>query len=269
MIFQKRSSLRMIRRALVHQRCRAILQNPVHDVRVPGNPTDVRRAPVNVVFPQIEDVLAGQIRLHRVAARGVHQAFGFSRRPRRIEDVQRILGIQFLRRTLRSAFAISSCHQWSRPACISTGEPERRYTTTFFTVGHCAIASSTVAFSFTSLPRRYDVSWVRIATHCESFTRSTIALAANPPKITECTAPIRAQARMRNGQLRRHAHVHRNPVALFDPEALQRIRKPLHLGMQLAEGQPPNLARLAFPQDSPSSPRARWPHAGPRSCNKG
>src|SRR5271163_4911328 len=33
-----------------------------------------------------------------------------------------------------------------------------------------------------------------MATHVESFTRSAMALAANPPKMTEWTAPMSAQA---------------------------------------------------------------------------
>ena len=53
----------------------------------------------------------------------------------------------------------------------------------------------------------------------------------------------------RNRQLRRHPHVNCNAIALLNSQPLQRIRKPLHLCVQLAETQPPHLARLTLPQN--------------------
>ena len=38
-----------------------------------------------------------------------------------------------------------------------------------------------------------------MATQVASLTRSTIASAAKPPKITECAAPMRAQASIATG----------------------------------------------------------------------
>ena len=55
-------------------------------------------------------------------------------------------------------------------------------------------ASSTVFFSGTILPRRYEPSQVTTKRLFPSTTRSAMAAAEKPPKITECTAPIRAQA---------------------------------------------------------------------------
>src|SRR6202012_3714734 len=52
-----------------------------------------------------------------------------------------------------------------------------------------------------------------------------------------------------NGQLRRHAHVDGNAVALLNAQALERVRKALYFCMQVAEGQLANLSWLAFPQD--------------------
>ena len=92
------------------------------------------------------------------------------------------------------ASAISSCHQKSRPSCIVTSQPVRFKTTHFSTVGDLSIAASALAFSGICLPRRQPASAVMIILALASLLRSAMASAANPPKTTEWTAPIRAQA---------------------------------------------------------------------------
>ena len=89
---------RPVRCALVHQHRRAIRQRPVNDIRMAGNPTDVRGAPEDVVVLEIEHPLGGGVRLGEVAAGGVQDALRFARRPRGVEDVQRILGVHRLGR---------------------------------------------------------------------------------------------------------------------------------------------------------------------------
>ena len=59
-----------------------------------------------------------------------------------------------------------------------------------------AIASSTLSLSGTTLPRRQEPSQVMIILESASCTRSVMAWAEKPPKITEWGAPIRAQASM-------------------------------------------------------------------------
>ena len=85
----------------------------------------------------------------------------------------------------------------SRPATISTGWPVRWSTMTCFTVvGGCDAdwsAASTFFLSGNGAPRRQPPSAVITATAWASWLRSAIASLENPPKITECTAPIRAQ----------------------------------------------------------------------------
>ena len=88
----------------------------------------------------------------------------------------------------------------SRPATISTGSPTRFATMTCLSEGMpFATASSQLALSGTTLPRRQPASAVISATHSESLTRSTIASGAKPPKITECVAPMRAHASIATG----------------------------------------------------------------------
>ncbi len=60
---------------------------------------------------------------------------------------------------------------------------------------------------------------------------------------------MRAQASSAIASSGTHAHVDRDAVALAHAERLlQHIRERLHLRVQLAVGQPPDLARLALPQ---------------------
>ena len=65
-----------------------------------GNPANIGRAPVDVLVLQIEDILRGDVGLHRVAAGGVNQTFRFSCGAGGVEDVERIFRIQRLGRTI-------------------------------------------------------------------------------------------------------------------------------------------------------------------------
>ena len=56
------------------------------------------------------------------------------------------------------------------------------------------MAASTLALSGTVRPPRLPSSCVITALQSESVTRSAMAVAEKPPKITEWIAPIRAQA---------------------------------------------------------------------------
>ena len=86
----------IVGRAFVHDHRGAVGQRAVHDVRVTGDPADVGRAPEDVFFLQVEDVLVRRRRADQVAARGVQHALRLARRARRVQDVQRVLGVQRL-----------------------------------------------------------------------------------------------------------------------------------------------------------------------------
>ena len=96
MIFQKRREIGIVGRALIHQHGCAVLQRPVHDIRMPGDPADVGRAPVDIVVAQIEDILGGEIGLHRIAAGGVDQSLGLAGGAGGVKDVERVFGIELL-----------------------------------------------------------------------------------------------------------------------------------------------------------------------------
>ena len=80
--------------------------------------------------------------------------------------------------------------------------------------------------------------------------RPAIESGEKPPKITECTAPMRAQARMRDRRLRDHRHVDGDAVAFLDAARLQDVGEAADLGVQLLVGELLVVLRIvAFPED--------------------
>src|SRR4051795_9450643 len=85
----------VVRRALVHHRRRAVGERAVDDVAVPGDPADVGRAPPDVLVRlEVEDVPVRPRHAGEVAAGRVLDALRLRRRARRVQDVQRVLGVE-------------------------------------------------------------------------------------------------------------------------------------------------------------------------------
>ena len=196
--------IRAVRRAFVHQDRRAGGERAVDDVAVAGDPAEIGGAPEDVVVAMIEDPLKRFLDEQVVAGGRVLDALRFAGGAAGVEDEQRRFAVERRRRGNRpTAFAISSCHQWSRPACMFTWVPlalpvprSAEARCTFRRSGLLASASSTVSFSGSALPRRQPPSAVICSLACASWLRSAIASAEKPAKITEWIAPMRAQASM-------------------------------------------------------------------------
>ena len=151
--------------ALVHQDGGgAVEQRAVDDVAVAGDPADVGGAPEDVFLLEVEDVFAGEVGLDRVAAGGVEQALGLAGGAGGVEQEERVFGIHGLAGAdLGSGelAAISSCQPEVAPSTIVGGHGRRgtfdrvrRWTRTCSMEGHLGAASSTMALSLTSVPRR-------------------------------------------------------------------------------------------------------------------
>ncbi len=97
------------------------------------------------------------------------------------------------------AALIIASQSWSRPSCVATSLWQRLSTTTARTASgvpsSSAQAASTLSLSGTTLPRLHAPSHVTMTLLLASRTRSTMALELKPPKMTECTAPMRTHAR--------------------------------------------------------------------------
>ena len=90
-----------VRCAFVDHLGDAVGQRPVDDVRVAGDPADIRCAPEDVGLRlDVEDVVMRVGRLRQIATRGVHDALGLAGGARRVEQEQRVLGVERLRSVL-------------------------------------------------------------------------------------------------------------------------------------------------------------------------
>ena len=191
--------LREIRRAFVHQAGGAVLQRAVDDVAVAGDPSDVGGAPVGVLVLQIENPFGGEVSADGISAGGVHDAFGLAGRAGRIEDVERMLGIERLGR----AHVGRLRHQLVPPviaACLHVdGSPG-------------AFVDDDVLHAGTRLQRFFDrgeqfhfgAAAVRSVLRDDAGGLRVVnaidqALEENPPKTIVCGAPMRAQASMATG----------------------------------------------------------------------
>ena len=91
----------IVGRALVHDRGHAVHQRPVDDVGVAGDPADVGRAPEHVLVGlEVEDVLGRPRHAGEVAAGRVLDALRLGGRARRVEHVERVLGVERLGRAV-------------------------------------------------------------------------------------------------------------------------------------------------------------------------
>ena len=88
---------RVHRVALVQHAGDAVVERAVDDVRVPGHPADVGRAPVRVAVLDVEDPAVGDGRVRQVAAGGVHHSLRLGGRARRVQREQHVLGLDLLR----------------------------------------------------------------------------------------------------------------------------------------------------------------------------
>src|SRR4051794_27977101 len=87
---------RGVRRAFVHHAGSAVLQRPIDDIAVAGDPSDVGGAPVDVVFLDVENPFCGDVSTDRIAAGGVDDALRLTGGSRGVEDVKGMLGVERL-----------------------------------------------------------------------------------------------------------------------------------------------------------------------------
>ncbi len=93
--------LRPVGRAFIHQRRRARRERSVDHIAVPGDPADIRGAPINVVLAQVENVFRAAVNADEIAAGGVQNAFRFSSRSAGVKDVKRMLAVERERGAMR------------------------------------------------------------------------------------------------------------------------------------------------------------------------
>ena len=97
-------ALRPVGRAFVHHARRAVGEWTIHQVRVSGHPTDVRRAPEDVVVLEVEHHLRRRRHTSEVTAGGVDDSLRLASRARGVEDVEHVLCVHHFRVTFVGSF---------------------------------------------------------------------------------------------------------------------------------------------------------------------
>src|SRR3954452_10321242 len=88
--------VRVVGHALEYQGGRAIGERAVHDVAVPGDPTDVGGAPIDFALTIVEHVFMRYRSMDEITAGGVQYPFRLSGRAGSIQDEQWVLGRHLL-----------------------------------------------------------------------------------------------------------------------------------------------------------------------------
>ena len=86
--------------ALEHQAGGAVAERAINDVGVAGDPADVRRAPVDVIFMHVEDVFMGQSAVQQVAGGSVDDPLGFAGGTGGVEHEQKVFSVVDRRRAV-------------------------------------------------------------------------------------------------------------------------------------------------------------------------
>ena len=237
--------------ALVHHRGAAVGQRAVDDVAVAGHPADVGCAPEDVgVGPEVEHVLVGEADLGEVAAGGVHDALGLGRGPRRVQQVQELLGVHGLGRAHRGRLV----HQVAPPQIPALGHGR---------VGAAAVHHHHVLHGGgpgrqgqvdVGLERRRRPPPVAGVGGYDQPGFGVLApvgdgIGREPAEDHRVGHPDAGAGQHGHRQLGDHRHVYGRPVALAQAQPQQRVGEPLHVGQQLSVGDGPGVAGLPLPVD--------------------
>ena len=84
--FPKSTPIGVIGYTFIHHCGRPIRQRAIRDVAVTGYPADVSCAPVDITRSIIEDIVKCGCDIGEVPASGMQHAFGFSGRPRGVQN---------------------------------------------------------------------------------------------------------------------------------------------------------------------------------------
>ncbi len=237
--------LREVGRALIHHDGGAVLQRAVDDVAVAGDPADVRRTPVDVVLLQVKDVLAGEVGLDGVAAGGVDQAFGLPCGAAGVEDEERSFGVHRAGRT----DGRGGDHQVMPPE-VATGGERDLHVRNAGIGGVLALVDDDAADAGTALDGLVDdlLELDGLAAAVADVLREDDAAvgvvdavgdgvgreAAEDDRVHRADA---CAGEHRDGELRAHAHVNGDAVALLDSERLEDVGELLYLFEELGVGE--------------------------------
>ena len=239
---------RVVGGALVHDARDRVRERPVHDVAVAGYPADVRRAPEHVALGfEIEDVAARPRHAGEVAAGRVGDDLRPRGRARRVEDEERVLGVEWLawadrvgrRDRVLPPDVTSLAHLAGRPGVRQhddrlelvellrlriDGRLERHHRP----LAHRAVGGY----------QRLRAGEAELLAHrlCREAVEHDVVRRANS-----------RAGQHRDRDLRNHRQVDANDVALADAPRLEYVGEPLDFTQQVGVGDSALLASLAAP----------------------
>ena len=260
--------VREVGRAFVHEDGGAVLQRAVDDVGVAGDPADVGGAPVDVVVLQVEDVFAGEVGLHRVAAGGVEQALGLAGGAGGVEDVERIS-----ESSGSAGQSVACVGDQIVPPVVAAGDHVDGRAGAL--VDDDVLDGGAGGQGFVDGVLELDL----VAAAVAGVLRDDGDAAAVVDAVGDGVGGESAEddgvdgadagaGEQGDGQLGRHAHVDGDAVAFLDAEGLERVGELLHFDVQLGVGEAADFAGLAFPDDGGLVARARRGRGGRRSCRR-
>ncbi len=203
----------------------------------------------------------GEVGLHRVAAGGVDQALGLAGGAGGVEDVERIFGIQRLGRALGRRVG----HEVVPPVVAACDHVDGRAGAL---VDDDVLDGGAGGHGFVDGALELDFVAAAVARVLRDDGDAAGVVDAVGDGVggesAEDDGVDGADARagqQRDGQLRRHAHVDGDAIALLDAEGLERVGELLHFGVQFGVGEAADFARLALPDDGglvARAGRATW-----------
>ena len=234
-------------RAFVHEARRAVGERAVHEIGVARHPADVGGAPVDVVVLEVEDPLRGRVDPDEIAGRRVQDALRLARRARRVQDVERVLGVHLL----GIAGNRRRFHQPVPPVLASLVKRDRRARAPHDddVLDRRRSRERLVG----DLLQRHHVASPPAAVRRDEEPRALVVdpvaqrLGREAPEDDRVDRPDPRAGEHRDRELRDHREVERDAVALADPEAPQDVGELGDLAVEVAVGQRPLVPRFPFP----------------------
>ena len=238
-----------VRGPFVHEAGGAVGKRSVDEIAVTGDPADVGRAPVDILLPEVEDILGRGIRSHQIAARGVEDPLRLSGRAAGVENEEGMLAVEGLRSTICRdilEFPVPPDIAARFDVDLEVRAPEDNHAT------HGIVALERM---IDVLLERHDlpaaVTAVSGDDHLGPAVGKTIldALRAEAAEDDRVDRPDAGAGQHGDGGLGDKGHVDEDPVPLLHAVTLEDIGKPADLPVELAVGQDTLLAGFTFPDD--------------------
>ncbi len=241
--------LRGARRSLVHHRGGAVGQRAVDDVAVAGDPTHISRTPEDILIPDVEDPLKGEVSPEVVAGSGVHHPLRLAGGTGGVKHEQPV----FTGHRFSWADVALPSHQLMPPqvttfhhldrllgALHHQNSAHRRTGTTGESGIHSRFQGDGLVLAESAVCRDHRLDLPVDQPIPQSLGRE--ATEDHGMRGTDASAGEHGDGRFWN-----HRHVEGHQIALADSHRPQSVRGLAHLSVQFAVSETPDIAGLSLP----------------------